>query len=278
MIVAVSAPELEYTGNFGWISDGAEGWDLSPDTMKLSWVDIKIDKSLDTMYYVTLQKYSCGRTYEDAANRAKNFSYAVSSRDSILDIGSGFAIYKNDKFRGQRVLLTIKVPVGKKIRFDETVRRKLNPGSIKYTERRRRNNIEFVFNDNASFWWRSDKDYIMQDNGELKDTSGKTIQANRRDYYYDDSDNDRNNNGNDGYRYEQDPKNPSVDQELEKEKRRKEQLEKDKEESDRRIKELEKKQKETQVPANGHTKIKTNGDRAVAKNDTHVLSLAETFF
>ena len=34
MIVAVSEPELEYTGSFDWMNDGGEGWDLSSDTLK----------------------------------------------------------------------------------------------------------------------------------------------------------------------------------------------------------------------------------------------------
>ena len=42
MIVAVSQPELEYTGRFDWINDGSNGWDLSHDTLKLSTVKFNI--------------------------------------------------------------------------------------------------------------------------------------------------------------------------------------------------------------------------------------------
>jgi phage shock protein PspC (stress-responsive transcriptional regulator) len=105
MTIVVSEPELAYTGNFGWIdNDGAEGWDLSEDSMRLSLVNFEIDKSDDSLYHVFVQKYSFGRTTRDAIARAEHFSYAVSSIDSILDLSSGFTILKKDKFRGQKVL------------------------------------------------------------------------------------------------------------------------------------------------------------------------------
>ena len=52
-------------------------------------------------------------------DRAKKFSINVYSRDSVLDLGSGYAIDK-EQIRGQHVEIEILVPVGKKIRFDES--------------------------------------------------------------------------------------------------------------------------------------------------------------
>jgi hypothetical protein len=183
MLVVVSEPELEYTGNFGWIEDDADGWDLSSDTMKLSLVNFEISKSYDSLYHVTIQKYSFGRNAEEAIQRAQHFTYAISSRDSLLDLASGFSISKNDKFRGQKVQINIQVPAGKKIRFDNSVREKLNP--VKIGRRgRRRGNVEVIFNDDY-FWWRSNTDYVMQENGELTDLTGKKITADYNDYRYD---------------------------------------------------------------------------------------------
>jgi len=56
MIVAVSQPELEYTGSFGWMNDGGSGWDLSPDTLSLSAVKISVNASLDSQYHVTVNR------------------------------------------------------------------------------------------------------------------------------------------------------------------------------------------------------------------------------
>ena len=52
MIVAVSEPELEHTGRFGWINDESEGWDLTDDTLKLSFVKFNIQASPDSLYHV----------------------------------------------------------------------------------------------------------------------------------------------------------------------------------------------------------------------------------
>ncbi len=66
MIVKVSEPELEYTGSFGWMNDDGEGWDLSTDTLRLSFVKFDLNKSDDSLYYVTVKKYSSGRTESEA--------------------------------------------------------------------------------------------------------------------------------------------------------------------------------------------------------------------
>lgn len=88
LIVAVSQPELEYTGSFGWMNDGDEGWDLSSDTLKLSTVKFNIEASTDSLYHVTLKRYSFGRTDEDASIRAGKIQYEVYSRDSVLDLAN----------------------------------------------------------------------------------------------------------------------------------------------------------------------------------------------
>lgn len=280
MIVAVTQPEIEYTGDYDWLNDDAEGFDLTSDTMKLALVDIRIEKSLDTQYHVAVQKWSFGRTYEEAVNRAQSFDYPVVSRDSILDLPSGFAIDKNDKFRGQRVLVTIQVPVGKKIRFDQSVKSKLNAATIRSRNGRRRD-IDFVFNDDAYYWWRTNRDYTMQENEQLKDVeSGTEIPANRNDYRYDRDDN--NNRNRDNYRYEQNPGTSSGnDNQLDEQKRLRQEIEKrdSQNEKDRiRLKELEQKQKSTQAPSAKLTKNTSKVNRDLAKNTSHVLSLADTFF
>lgn len=176
MIVVVSEPELEYTGRFGWMNDGGEGWDLSTDSLKLSWVSFDIDKSFDSQYHVAVKTYSYGKTPADALRRAEKIEYTVSSMDSLLDLSNGFSIYKDEKFRGQRVEVVIKVPVGKKIRFDESVREKLNPAELKYRKRDRRNGFEVVFNERTSYWWNSNTDYVMQEDGRLFDSfNNRTI-------------------------------------------------------------------------------------------------------
>ena len=187
MIVAVSEPELEYTGRFDWINDESKGWDLTNDTLKLSTVNFNIKASPDSVYHVALKRYSFGRNEQEAISRAEKIQYAAYSRDSVLDLSNGYAIDKDSKFRGQQVEIEIQVPVGKKIRFDESVNYKLNPANIRIKRSSRRNRIVNIEVDD-DYWhrFRSGVDYVMGIDGSLKDVSGTTIKSD--DYRYDEND------------------------------------------------------------------------------------------
>ena len=170
MTVVVSQPVLEFTDRFWWADNDSEGWNIDEDSLKLSLVDFTIEKSLDADYHVMLVKKSMGRSLNDARQRAAQIQYSISSKDSILDIGNGFAISKDSKYRGQMIELKIQVPVGKKLRFDETVTRKLNPVEIRMNNRRstlRRARIDIDYND--WFEYRANVDYVMTENGTLVD-------------------------------------------------------------------------------------------------------------
>jgi phage shock protein PspC (stress-responsive transcriptional regulator) len=263
MIVVVSEPELQYTGNFSWINDGAEGWDLSGDTARLSTVTFHFSKS-DSAYRVIVRKHSYGRTEDDAQRRSEKIQYHVYSKDSILDVGSGYTIDKESKFRGQQVEIEIQVPAGKKIRFDETVNEKLNPVNFHIRQGYLKRKAVGVWIDNDySYRLRSNVDYVMDIDGNLKDPSGKTV--NNNDNYRYDSDNRQTNQNNDTL---------TIPQQLEQEKQKKA---KDMEEHDRRIKDLEKKQKEGKPSTSVIEKIKNNNSGEVASASIPVYSLVESF-
>ncbi len=187
MIVMVSEPELEYTGNFDWINDGGEGWDLSEDTLKLSAVKFIYDKSDDSLYHVTVKKFSAGRNNREAIERAEKIEYRVSYKDSVLDLGSGFAVDKNSKYRGQKIEIEIKIPEGRKIRFDQTVERKLNPVNIRVYRNRRwtKRGLDITFDDREWFPWISGVDYVMGSDGKLKDSNGNSV---TNDFRYESND------------------------------------------------------------------------------------------
>ena len=194
MTVVVSQPVLEFTDRFWWADTDAEGWNIDEDSLKLSLVDFTVEKSLDADYHVILVKKSMGRSLNDARTRAGQIQYNISSKDSILDIGNGFAISKDSKYRGQMIELRIQVPVGKKLRFDETVTRKLNPVEIRMNDRRsrlRRSRIDIDYND--WFEYRTNVDYVMTENGTLVDPNkpqkdkGVTPVETTGDYRYEDA-------------------------------------------------------------------------------------------
>ena len=171
---------------FGWMNDGGTGWDLSSDTMKLSTIRFNLKASTDSLYHVILKKYSFGKNEEQATGRAEKIQYRVFSRDSVLDLASGYAIDKDSKFRGQQVEIEILVPVGKKIRFDESVNDKLNSVNVKVKRSYRRNRVVGVeIDDNRSNRYRSGVDYVMGINGTLKNEQGNdVISQPNNDYRY----------------------------------------------------------------------------------------------
>jgi len=266
MIVMVTKPELQYTGGFGWIDDDADGWDISGDTGRLSTVRFAYPtKSNDSLYHVIIRKFSYGRTTDDARQRADRIQYSVLSQDSVLDVGNGYTVDKSSKFRGQQVEIEIQVPVGKKLRFDPSVPEKLNPANFKFNKTSRKTFVNgrvirsYSF-DESYFHFRTDVDYTMGINGKLQDKSGRTVEYN--DYYRYDEDQDAVDPGN--------TDSLNIQQQLEQEKKKKE-------ESEKKIRDLEKKQKETKQ-STGRQEGKLNDDGTVAKASKHIFSLTESFF
>lgn len=192
MIVAVTQPELEQSGNLWWIDDESRGWDLTSDTLKLSTVRIDdIKASLDNDYHVVIRKYSYGRNTEEAMDRARSIQYSVLSKDSVLDLGSGYSISKDKKFRFQQVDVEIQVPVGKKIRFDESVKKKLSQVNFKIKRKYRRGGMDITLDDDRDwrFGFETGVDYIMGVNGELKNPDGTPIKTTPdNNYRYQNSD------------------------------------------------------------------------------------------
>ncbi len=255
MIVAVSQPELKYNGNFSWVNDEGMGWSLSEDTMKLSFVKIRVSKSEDAQYHVLVVRKSNGRTEQEAKARAEKINYKVFSKDSILDLASGYAIDKNSKFRWQHVEIEIQVPVGKRINFDESVTDKLNMVSFRINRKYKRNGITITdYEDHDSFYFDTNKDYIMDADGNLKDMNGKKV--NDVNYRYDSKTSD----------------SLQLEEQLREEKRLRE-------EADKRIKDLEEKQKQNKPVTHKMETMDddTDGTATGSSSPSPVLSLLNWF-
>ncbi|MCR6720201.1 MAG: hypothetical protein NVV59_07815 [Chitinophagaceae bacterium] len=204
---------------------GGEGWDLSTDTLKLSWVRFSVGRSLDDKYHVVLRRHANGSSREDAMDRAEKIVYSVRSYDDVLDLANGFAIGKEAKYRAQHVEVEIKIPVGKKIRFDRSIHDKLNPVNVKIKRRNSKGIIDMeVTDDWGGFRFQSDKDYLMDADGNLRDEQGRVLNRNTGRVY------ERRNSQEQHDSFE-------IKRQLEREKEKKE-------ESERRIRELEEKQNE----------------------------------
>lgn len=175
MTLSVNEPEIRYGGNFTFFDiDEKGGWDITDDSIRMANVKLRINKSEDSNYHVTVWRYSAGRNRREAMQRAQQITYSASSIDSNLILGSGFAVGKNQKFRGQKVLLDIRVPVGKTIRFDRSVEDKLHPVNVRTRNDRRwdrrdwdRRDWDMDWDEDWHFDWQPDVDYVMTDKGEL---------------------------------------------------------------------------------------------------------------
>ena len=173
LTVKVNEPEIRYSGNMYWMHDDDKGWDITDNTMKYNNVKVRIEKSDDSSYHVKYYKYSAGRSLADVQNRASQTGFNIAAEDSILNLGSGLTITSASKFRGQGVIVEVQVPVGKKIRFDETLENAYNPWVVRKSAREYRNwsgpryRIDWDYDE--YFSWDVDKDYVMTAEGKLVD-------------------------------------------------------------------------------------------------------------
>jgi len=185
MTVIVSEPELEFTDRFWWMDSDIRGWSVGDDSMKISWINFSVQRSTDANYHVQLIKKSNGSSPSDALERAEKIGYNITSRDSMLDLDNGYSIDKASKFRWQIVQVIVEVPVGKKLRFDESFTDKLNPVRI-----RMKKNHGFGVDVDDWFEYRTNVDYLMTETGLIDPSrpseSTSTMPANG-DYRYDES-------------------------------------------------------------------------------------------
>ncbi len=176
LILNVNEPEIRYSGGIWWIREDNTGWDITSDSLKYNNVKLRMEKSDDSLYRVTVYKYSFGKNIDDARERAEKIIFNTTSMDSVLHISSGLGIDKFSKFRGQGVIMEVHIPVGKQIRFNESVRDAYNPWVVRSFRNRggsweRRNRYEIDWNYDEYFRWSPDTDYTMTTEGKLVESS-----------------------------------------------------------------------------------------------------------
>jgi len=153
------------------------------DTAFVDNVNVRIVKSLNDSFQVTITKFVNGRTRQYADTLAALMNYNVSQRDSTLLIDRGIPITEQDKFRNQHVTITIAVPVGKKIKINK----KIGWGDREHFQfpwTEDENNYDW---DTESFSWyrHQGEELIMQEDG-LFTLDGKPANEGRgrtRTYY-----------------------------------------------------------------------------------------------
>jgi phage shock protein PspC (stress-responsive transcriptional regulator) len=133
------------------------------DTVFVQNVRVRIIKSTTDSFQVVMVKMANGRTKNDADRVASKIDYKITQKDSLLQLDKGIALTQTEKFRNQQVILTVAVPVGKKIKVHENI------GWNNYTH------VSVGFDDEDWGWnyysdqheekWRSGVEYIMTAKG-----------------------------------------------------------------------------------------------------------------
>lgn len=174
---------------------------IQEDTAFVNNVDVRIVKSLNDSFRVTVVKMASGRTRNIAETNASQIKYTGVQKDSVLMMDKGIAINKTDKFRNQRVVLTIYVPAGKRIKIDRSMVwfNNVHFGEDHYGD-------WYYDNDDESQDWRTGVEYIMKEDGKLYNLDGSPASRSERSHRITiNSDGVEvitdENNSNDNYRY-----------------------------------------------------------------------------
>ncbi len=137
-----------------------EAWD--EDTLTVKNIEIKIIKSPNDSFRVTMLKIANGRTKRFADTLANLIQFNVEQKDSLLIVDKGIALNRKDKFRNQRVVLNVYVPVGKQIRIDKSVGWGNN--NVRFDGPWNEGDY-FIDRDDEERGWESNVDYIMKADG-----------------------------------------------------------------------------------------------------------------
>ncbi|QEC41444.1 PspC domain-containing protein [Pseudobacter ginsenosidimutans] len=125
LLVDIKQDKRLYSSDwFGFDAD--EDWPfyaVSPDTLLISMVRVKVVKSPDSTYHAKLVKMSRGRTPEVARNLAGQINFTPVVENNTLYLPEGFLISRDEKWRSQGVLLILEVPVGKRVTLDRSLDR-----------------------------------------------------------------------------------------------------------------------------------------------------------
>jgi phage shock protein PspC (stress-responsive transcriptional regulator) len=190
-------------------------YSVSEDSILLTTVRVNLLKSEDSSYHVQVIRISRGNNARIAHDLAQQIAFPVRQVDSTLYLPHGFAVSRDQKFRNQQVLVTVAVPVGKKIVINSSVRQ-YNWFSISSNGRHIRWNNSW--NDDwsrdgdddldleNSYTWTSNTEYIMTADGlvrtDRKGADKEENSRNRKEKNKRDANDNDNNDDEPGYRDE----------------------------------------------------------------------------
>lgn len=133
---------------------------LQKDTIQMSNIDLRIEKSYDSLYHLNSTRISSGRDDQKANAALADMQFGFQQQDSVVLLDRGIILPPGSKFRNQQIILTLQIPVGKKVIIDRSVKRKYfyfslsNQDGLPEWEEEERN-----------YNWSSGIEYIMTNDG-----------------------------------------------------------------------------------------------------------------
>lgn len=134
---------------------------VNEDSLLVRNIRVKLEKSRDDSFHVTLIKRARSSSARNAEMIAEQISFSVEQYDSILSLPTAFPITTQTKFHNQQVIVQIEVPVGKEIYVDGKANN-LNWYSVRGGANGFSINVDDDDEDNI---WRSGVWYIMREGG-----------------------------------------------------------------------------------------------------------------
>lgn len=154
---------------------------MTDDSLFLNNVRIHLVKSNDSLFHMDATKYSNGSNESAALRNIKEMNYGINQQDSTVWLDRGFSLQRGTKFRNQGVVVTIHIPIGKRILIDRTVQRRLNHFDVNNG----RNDWDSDEDWNDNYGWDSDVEYKM--------TAGGLERSDKKAKHFDESQNDNEN-------------------------------------------------------------------------------------
>jgi hypothetical protein len=70
---------------------------------------------------LTILRFAHGNSIPQARLRAQGITYQIAQTDTVLHFDNFFRLSQEEKWRNQKVRITLRVPVGQKIHFNENM-------------------------------------------------------------------------------------------------------------------------------------------------------------
>ena len=111
-----AAPKMKYYENHWFQIEPFQGFS-DEDTVYVRNLRIRIVQSLNDSFQVRIVKLSNGKTVQNANDLANKINFQLTQQDSLVYLDKGIGINRKDKFRNQHIIMTIAVPIGKRIKI-----------------------------------------------------------------------------------------------------------------------------------------------------------------